>query len=109
VRNGVIYLAFGIGVLSDASFVSGQPTRSLLVAQITGAVPSAGTLTSQPPAPVAVPPSGVLSTDEGRSSATHPFTIAQSWSLLKSPDEFQSPAMSYIGASLSGARRMRGP
>jgi hypothetical protein len=57
-KSGAYYLALGIGLLSEMS--SQQRPSPTLVAQVTGSVPPSGILKTPPPAPVAVPPSGVL-------------------------------------------------
>ena len=55
-KIGASYLALGIGLLTGT--VLGQTSQPALVAQ--ALTPPSGVLITQPPAPVAVPPSGVL-------------------------------------------------
>jgi hypothetical protein len=82
-NRGVSYLALGIGLLTETSFAFGQAPSPTLVAQVTGTVPPSGVLTTQPPAPVAVPPSGFLATVERGVSTTTPFKTAQKLSNTK--------------------------
>jgi hypothetical protein len=75
--NGACYLAFGIGLLTETSMALGQtPPGATLVAQVTGTAPPAGVLIGPPPAPVAVPPSGVLATVERGAVTAHSFKMA---------------------------------
>ena len=75
-KNGVYYLALGIGLLTETS-VLGQTPSSTVVAQSPTTVRPSGVLITPPPAPVAVPPSGVLPTPERRAVTTPPFKTAQ--------------------------------
>ena len=72
-KKGVSYLALGIGLLTETPFALEQSPSPMLVAQVTGTVPPSGALIAPPPAPVAVPPSGVLTTDERHAVTTIPF------------------------------------
>jgi len=81
--NGVSYLAFGIGLLTETSFALGQTPNATLVAQVTGSSPPAGVLTAPPPAPVVVPPSGVLATVERGAATALPFKTVQKWQTTK--------------------------
>jgi hypothetical protein len=83
--NGVSYLAFGIGLLTETAFALQQAPSPTLVAQVTGSAPSAGVLVSPPPAPVAVPPSGFLATVERRTVSTLPFKTAQKLQTANGP------------------------
>jgi hypothetical protein len=74
-KSGAYYLALGIGLLSEMS--SQQRPAVTLVAQVTGSVPQSGVLKTTPPAPVAVPPSGVLATVEHSHVPTLPFKTVQ--------------------------------
>jgi hypothetical protein len=74
-KSRAYYLALGIGLLCDMS--SQQRPTPTLVAQVTGSVPSSGVLKTTPPAPVAVPPSGVLATVEHSHVLTLPFKAVQ--------------------------------
>jgi hypothetical protein len=79
-KNGVSYLALGVGLLTGTLFAYGQTPSPTAVAQAVATVPPSGVLVTQPPAPVAVPPSGVLVTQpmiERRSVATVPVKTAQ--------------------------------
>jgi len=61
-RNSVLCLVLGVGLLAGTSIAHGQTPMPTLVAQAPVTVPPSGVLVTQPPAPVAVPPSGVLVT-----------------------------------------------
>ena len=82
--NGVSYLAFGIGLLTETSIALGRTSSAMLVAQVTGSSPPAGVLVTPPPAPVAVPPSGVLATVERGAVTALPFKTAQKLQTTKS-------------------------
>ena len=101
--NGVSYLAFGIGLLTETSFALGQTPSAMLVAQVTGSVPSAGVLVTPPPAPVAVPPSGVLAPIERRAVTTLPFKTAQKLQTTKSGPPVRTRR--HVVHSRSAARR----
>ena len=64
----VSYFALGVGLLTETLCAIGL--SSMLVAQVTGAVPPSGVLITPPPAPVAVPPSGSLATVERNVATT---------------------------------------
>jgi hypothetical protein len=74
--NGACYLAFGIGLLTETSIAFGQTPSAALVAQVTGSTPPAGVLIGPPPAPVSVPPSGVLATVERGAITAHSFKMS---------------------------------
>jgi hypothetical protein len=79
-KNGVSYLALGVGLLTGTLFAYGQTPSPMLLAQAPVTVPPSGVLVTQPPAPVAVPPSGVLVTQpmiERRTVATVRVKTAQ--------------------------------
>jgi hypothetical protein len=78
-------LALGIGLLTETSFALAQMPSSTLVAQVTGTVTPSGVLITPPPAPVPVPPSGVLPTVERRTVTTLPFKTAQKLRTTKKP------------------------
>lgn len=59
-KNGVPYLALGIGLQTGTLIAYGQTLSPTLGAQAPVTVPPSGVLITQPPAPVGVPPSGVL-------------------------------------------------
>jgi hypothetical protein len=82
--NGVSYLALGIGLLTETTFVLGQVAGQMTVGQVTGSVPSAGVLITPPPAPVPVPSSGVLATVE-RHAVTLPLKTTQKFQITKRP------------------------
>jgi hypothetical protein len=71
------YLALGIGLLTETSFALAQTPSATLVAQVTGTVTPSGVLMTPPPAPVPVPPSGVLPTVERRAVTALPFKTAR--------------------------------
>ena len=75
--NAPSCVALGIGLLTNTSFALAQTSNSILVAQITGSVPSSGVLATPSPAPVAVPPSGVLATAEPRFDTIAPAKAGQ--------------------------------
>ena len=74
-KNGVYYIALGIGLLTETAL--GQTPSPTIVAQSPTTLRPSGVLTAPPPAPVAVPPSGVLPTIERRAVTTLPFKTAQ--------------------------------
>jgi hypothetical protein len=76
-RICVSSLALGLGLLTEAALALGQPFSSTVVAQAVGAEHPSGVLITPPPAPVAVPPSGVLPTIEHRGFVTLPFRWSQ--------------------------------
>jgi hypothetical protein len=61
-KGGVSCVAFGFGLLPETLFASGQTTSPTFVAQGPSSAPPSGVLMTPPPAPVLVPPSGVLPT-----------------------------------------------
>ena len=75
--KGASYFALGVGLLTETAIALGQTPSQTLVAQVTGSVPPSGVLITPPPAPVAVPPSGVLPAIERRAVTTLPFKTAQ--------------------------------
>ena len=70
-------LALGVGLLSETSFALRQTPRTTLVAQVTGSLPPSGVSRTPQPAPVVVPPAGVLATVERRAVTALPFKTAQ--------------------------------
>jgi hypothetical protein len=101
--NGVSYLAFGIGLLTETSIALGQTPSPTLVAQVTGTVPPSGVLVTPLPAPVAVPPSGVLPTVERRAVTSLPFKTGQKWQTTKSATPVKTRR--HVVHARSGARR----
>jgi hypothetical protein len=59
-KIGMPCLALGIGLLTAASFAQGQTSNATFIAQALAPGPSSGVLRTEPPAPVPVPPSGVV-------------------------------------------------
>ena len=85
-KNGVSYLALGIGLLTGTLIAYGQTPRPTLVAQAPVTVPPSGVLVTQPPAPVPVPPSGILVTPptvERHAVTTLPIKAAQTARIAK--------------------------
>jgi hypothetical protein len=85
-KNGVSYLALGIGLLTGTLIAFGQTPSPTLVAQAPVTVPPSGVLVTQPPAPVPVPPSGVLLTPptvERHAVTTLPVMAAQTARISK--------------------------
>lgn len=60
VRNTVLCLVLGVGLLAGTSIAHAQSPMPNRVAQAPVTVPPSGALVTEPPAPVVVPPSGVL-------------------------------------------------
>lgn len=85
-KNGMPCLALGIGLLTAASFAQGQTSNATLTAQALAPGPSSGVLRTEPPAPVPVPPSGVVMpspTVERRAITTPPVKTAQTRQIAK--------------------------
>jgi hypothetical protein len=59
-KIGMPCLALGIGLLTAASFAQGQTSNATFIAQALAPGPPSGVLRTEPPAPVPVPPSGVV-------------------------------------------------
>jgi len=59
-KIGMPCLALGIGLLTAASLAQGQTSNATFIAQALAPGPSSGVLRTEPPAPVPVPPSGVV-------------------------------------------------
>jgi len=76
-KTGLPYLAVAIGLLAEISLALGQAPSRMVVAQVTGTVPSSGVLAAPPPAPVSVPPSGVLATVESHHATAPEFKTPQ--------------------------------
>jgi hypothetical protein len=79
-RNSVLCLVLGVGLLAGTLIAHAQTPRPTLVAQAPVTVPPSGVLMTQPPAPVAVPPSGALVTQpnpEGHTVAIAPVKPTQ--------------------------------
>jgi hypothetical protein len=76
-KTGLPYLVVSIGLLAETSLASGQAPSRMIVAQITGTVPSSGVLAAPPAAPVSVPASGVLPTVESHHVTAPEFKTPQ--------------------------------
>ena len=79
-RNSVLCLVLGVGLLAGTLIAHGQTPMPTLVAQAPVTVPPSGVLVTQPPAPVPIPPSGVLVTQpnpEGHTVAIAPVKPTQ--------------------------------
>jgi hypothetical protein len=59
-KIGMPCLVLGIGLLTAASSAQGQTSNGTFIAQALAPGPSSGVLRTEPPAPVPVPPSGVV-------------------------------------------------
>ena len=81
--NGVFCLAFGVSLSTAASIALGQQLGGTLLAQTTGSTPSAGVLVTPLPAPVAVPPSGVLAAVEHGALGARPFDVVHKRPLIR--------------------------
>jgi hypothetical protein len=81
--NGVLCLALGVSLSTAASIALGQQLGGTLLAQTTGSTPSAGVLVTPLPAPVAVPPSGVLASVEHGAVGARPFDVVHKRPLIR--------------------------
>jgi hypothetical protein len=79
--NKTSYLVLGVGLFTETAFALAQTPRSMLLAQVTGAVPPSGVL--QTPLPAPVPPSGTLATIDRQSVITVPSTTEQKFRIGK--------------------------
>jgi hypothetical protein len=59
-KGGLSCIALALGLLTETLFALGQTTNPTAVAQGPSSAPPSGVLVTPPPAPVLVPPSGVL-------------------------------------------------
>jgi hypothetical protein len=82
VKVGVCCVAFGFGLLTETLFALGQTTSPMFVAQGPSA-PASGVLMTPPPAPVLVPPSGVLPTVERHTVTARPIKMAEQIHIAK--------------------------
>jgi hypothetical protein len=86
--NGMFCLALGFSLLTEMSFALAQtPSPTLIAEAPTFAAPASGALSTAPPAPVPVPPSGVLLTPptaERHAVTTVPIKAAQTVKIAKS-------------------------
>lgn len=82
-RICVSSLALGIGLFTKTALALGQASGPTAVAQAAGSERPSGVLITTPPAPVAVPPSGVLPTGEHRGVVTLPFKWSQNMQAAK--------------------------
>jgi hypothetical protein len=76
-KGGLSCVALAFGLLTETLFALGQTTSPTSVAQGPSSPPPSGVLATPPPAPVLVPPSGVLPTLERHAVAGRPLKMAQ--------------------------------
>jgi hypothetical protein len=86
--NAVFCLALGVSLSTAASIALGPQSggtllAQTLLAQTTGSTPSAGVLVTPLPAPVSVPPSGVLAAVEGGAVGARPFNVVHRRPLIR--------------------------
>jgi hypothetical protein len=70
-KGGLSCVALAFGLLTETLFALGQTTSPTSVAQGPSSPPPSGVLATPPPAPVLVPPSGVLPTLERHAQQIH--------------------------------------
>jgi hypothetical protein len=83
-KGGLSCVALAFGLLTETLFALGQTTNATSVAQGPSSPPPSGVLVTPPPAPVLVPPSGVLPTFERPAVTARPLKMAQQIHLAKS-------------------------
>ena len=76
-KGGLSCVALAFGLLIETSFALGQRANPTVVAQGPSSAPPSGILTAPPPAPVFVPPSGVLPNVERHGGAVRPLKTAR--------------------------------
>ena len=82
-KGGLSCVALAFGLLTETLFALGQTTSPTSVAQGPSSPPPSGVLATPPPAPVLVPPSGVLPTLERHAVAGRPLKMAQQIHIAK--------------------------
>jgi hypothetical protein len=82
-KGGLSCIALALGLLTETLFALGQTTNPTAVAQGPSSAPPSGVLVTPPPAPVLVPPSGVLPNVE-RSVTRRPLKMAEHIHIAKS-------------------------
>jgi hypothetical protein len=83
-KGGLSGVALAFGLLTETLFALGQTTNPMAVAQGPSSPPPSGVLMTPPPAPVLVPPSGVLSTLERHAVTGRPLKMAEQIHIAKS-------------------------
>ena len=83
-KGGLSCVAFAFGLLTETLFALGQTNNPTAVAQGPSSPPPSGVLMTPPPAPVLVPPSGVLPTLERHAVTGRPLKMAQQIHIAKS-------------------------
>jgi hypothetical protein len=84
-KGGLSCVALAFGVLTETLFALGQTTNPAAVAQGPSSAPPSGVLTTPPPAPVLVPPSGVLPNVERHAVTARPLKMAEDTHIAKRP------------------------
>ena len=82
-KGGLSCAALAFGLLTETLFALGQTTNPTAIAQGPSSAPPSGVLMTPPPAPVLLPPSGVLPNVE-RSVTPRPLKMAQHIHIAKS-------------------------
>jgi hypothetical protein len=83
-KGGLSCVALAFGLLSETLFALGQTTNPTSVTQGPSSPPPSGVLMTPPPAPVLVPPSGVLPTLERHAVTGRPLKMAEQIHIAKS-------------------------
>jgi hypothetical protein len=109
--NGVFCLAFGVSLSTAASIALGQQLGGTLLAQTTGSTPSAGVLVTPLPAPVAVPPSGVLAAVEHGALGARPFDVVHKRPLIRraAPRKHHAVRVTHSATSQAAISRAETP
>jgi hypothetical protein len=109
--NGVFCLAFGVSLSTATSIALGQQLGGTLLAQTTGSTPSAGVLVTPLPAPVAVPPSGVLAAVEHGALGARPFDVVHKRPLIRraAPRKHHAVRVTHSATSQAAISRAETP
>ena len=83
-KGGLSCVVFAFGLLTETLLALGQSNNPTAVAQGPSSPPPSGVLMTRPPAPVLVPPSGVLPTLERHAVTGRPLKMAQQIHIAKS-------------------------
>ena len=83
-KGGLSCVVFAFGLLTETLFALGQSNNPTAVAQGPSSPPPSGVLMTPPPAPVLVPPSGVLPTLERHAVTGRPLKMAEQIHIAKS-------------------------
>jgi hypothetical protein len=101
--------AFAFGLLTETSLALDQTPNPTLVAQGPSSAPASGVLTTPPPAPVLVPPSGVLPNVERHDVAARPLKTAAQTHIAKKPAPVSMPITTSFRGPLLRITRLHGP